>query len=297
MSPETNRETNQETSEAISTGTSTVPNTTNREEAARNKGWFARYRPYAIYLMYLVFLLSQPAFDPTSTWVTWASAIALMVLFAPLYLWSAGHIDRGPYIRSADGRPGALLGVICMLLLGLTVSSFNSGATAFFIYAAAVVGHLQPRRRALLWLTGTFALIPIAAAISSVPFPYVFIAFAPAAFFVPVVGLTTIVEAERRCANLRLSMAQDEIGRLATIAERERIARDLHDLLGHTLSSITLKAELASKLAPVDSARAAVEMHDVERISREALAQVRSAVRGYRSRGLEGEVANAKVGS
>ena len=83
-------------------------------------------------------------------------------------------------------------------------------------------------------------------------------------------------------------MAQEEIERLATVAERERIARDLHDLLGHTLSVITLKSELAAKLAPHDPARAAGEMRDVERISRDALSEVRSAVRGYRAQGLEG---------
>lgn len=90
-------------------------------------------------------------------------------------------------------------------------------------------------------------------------------------------------------------MAQDEIEHLATIAERERIARDLHDLLGHTLSTITLKSELAARLTTADPERAAREIADVERISREALGQVRAAVRGYRSSGLEGEIANAKL--
>jgi two-component system sensor histidine kinase DesK len=90
-------------------------------------------------------------------------------------------------------------------------------------------------------------------------------------------------------------MAQEEVERLAKLAERERIARDLHDLLGHTLSLIVLKSELASKLTESDPDRAAHEIRDVERISRDALAQVRAAVRGYRSTGLMAEVDHARA--
>jgi two-component system sensor histidine kinase DesK len=76
------------------------------------------------------------------------------------------------------------------------------------------------------------------------------------------------------------------------VAERERIARDLHDVLGHTLSLIVLKAELASRLAGRDPERAAAEIRDVERVSRKALAEVREAIRGYHAT-LEDEVARA----
>ncbi len=72
---------------------------------------------------------------------------------------------------------------------------------------------------------------------------------------------------------------------LAKVAERERIARDLHDLLGHTLSLITLKAELARKLVDRDPERAKQEMLDVEQTSRAALADVREAISGYRGEG------------
>ena len=87
-------------------------------------------------------------------------------------------------------------------------------------------------------------------------------------------------------------MAQEEIEHLAKVAERERIARDLHDVLGHTLSLIILKSELASKLADRDPQRARDEIRDVERISREALSEVRQAVRGYRA-GLQQELDGA----
>lgn len=93
----------------------------------------------------------------------------------------------------------------------------------------------------------------------------------------------------------QLRRSQEEVARIAKIAERERIARDLHDLLGHTLSVIVLKSELASKLAEKDPARATKEIREIERIARESLQEVRSAVRGYRSTGLEGELAGVSL--
>jgi two-component system sensor histidine kinase DesK len=94
--------------------------------------------------------------------------------------------------------------------------------------------------------------------------------------------------------NCRLRKANEEIEHLAKVAERERIARDLHDVLGHTLSVITLKSELAGKLMERDPQRAAKEIGEVEQISRQALSEVRDAIRGYRSQGLAAELAQAK---
>ncbi|MEE7546994.1 sensor histidine kinase, partial [Xanthomonas sp. Kuri4-1] len=75
-----------------------------------------------------------------------------------------------------------------------------------------------------------------------------------------------------------LRLSQDEVRRLAATAERERIGRDLHDLLGHTLSLVALKSDLAGRLLERDPAAARREIDEVSRVSREALAQVRRAV-------------------
>jgi len=109
-----------------------------------------------------------------------------------------------------------------------------------------------------------------------------------------IIGLVTIFETEEAKANRRLDLAHEEIERLAKIAERERIARDLHDLLGHTLSVITLKSDLAVRLVGHDDARAGREMEEVARVSRQALKEVREAVRGYRLRSLQGELEAAR---
>ena len=121
------------------------------------------------------------------------------------------------------------------------------------------------------------------------------------AFWIPGMILTILIGAvnshfgEAARTRARLHRAEEEIESLAQLAERERIARDLHDLLGHTLSLITLKSELAGKLVTQDPERAAIEIQDIEQISRNALAEVRQTVAGYRASGLEAELANAKL--
>jgi two-component system sensor histidine kinase DesK len=107
------------------------------------------------------------------------------------------------------------------------------------------------------------------------------------------IGIVNIYYVENARQNEALRLSQQEIRRLAVVAERERIARDLHDLLGHTLSVIALKSELAAKLIGRDDARAAEEVRDIESITRGALAEVRAAVTGFRA-GLAQELANAR---
>ena len=94
-------------------------------------------------------------------------------------------------------------------------------------------------------------------------------------------------------SNIELSAARSEVARLAAENERTRIARDLHDLLGHSLTTITVKAGLARRLSTVDTARAADEIAAVEQLARRTLGEVRAAVAGYRDVTLAGELATA----
>jgi two-component system sensor histidine kinase DesK len=110
----------------------------------------------------------------------------------------------------------------------------------------------------------------------------VLVAFAMYAFF-------TIIQ-----SNVQLAAARAEVARLAAENERSRIARDLHDLLGHSLTTITVKADLAKRLAERDPQRAAREIAEVEQLSRSSLADVRAAVSGYRDVTLVGELASAR---
>lgn len=95
-------------------------------------------------------------------------------------------------------------------------------------------------------------------------------------------------------SQIALYQAHAEVEWLAAEQERLRIARDLHDLLGHALTTVTLKAELASRLATREPERAAAEMAEVAVLARQGLADVRAAVAGYRAVSLVTELAAAR---
>jgi two-component system sensor histidine kinase DesK len=94
--------------------------------------------------------------------------------------------------------------------------------------------------------------------------------------------------------NIEVLAMREENANLALADERNRFARDLHDILGHSLTVITVKAELANRLFDVDQDRARAELVDLERLSRDALADVRRAAQGYRELTLPGEIARAR---
>ncbi|MEZ5097506.1 MAG: histidine kinase [Nocardioides sp.] len=94
--------------------------------------------------------------------------------------------------------------------------------------------------------------------------------------------------------NQQLVYARQELAQRAVTEERSRFSRDLHDILGHTLTVVTVKAELAGRLLELDPERARAELADVERLSRDALADVRRAVGGYREPSLAAELVRAR---
>ena len=110
-----------------------------------------------------------------------------------------------------------------------------------------------------------------------------------------IIGLIVNVERASSEKDAALRLSHEEVRRLAATAERERIGRDLHDLLGHTLSLVTLKMELSRKLFERDPQRARSELAEAEQIARDALAQVRSAVTGFRAADMAAELASAHL--
>ncbi len=110
-----------------------------------------------------------------------------------------------------------------------------------------------------------------------------------------IIGIIINVERSSEEKDAALALSHEEVRRLAATAERERIGRDLHDLLGHTLSLITLKLELARKLSDRDPDASRRELADAERVARSALAEVRCAVTGIRSTDLAAELASARL--
>jgi len=175
--------------------------------------------------------------------------------------------------------------------LGYLVTPFNSGAQGYLIYACAFLAFSSTPRvgiRRMAIILGLFAV-----EWWWLGFPWVY--SLSALVIGPVVGSMNLIYRRNQQRNAELKLSHDEVRRLAALAERERIGRDLHDLLGHTLSLITLKSELANKLFERDPAAARREIADVERVARDALAQVRRAVTGIRAAGLAAELASAKL--
>lgn len=239
-----------------------------------NLGW----TPYA-YLVYAAFFVVVPFLQRSWPAWLWAAHGAGLLVFLGLYFY--GYWVQGPRLVAVG---------LALAGLGVAFAPVNAGASSFFIYGGAFLGEVSPARRATGWVAGLTAFVAVYAWWASLP-PWI---WAPALVFTPMVGGINIHHAEIRRRDARLRLAQDEVQRLATVAERDRIARDLHDLLGHSLSVIVLKSELAARLADHDPVRAAAEIRDVERVSREALAEVRKAVRGYRNSGFRDELARAR---
>jgi two-component system, NarL family, sensor histidine kinase DesK len=188
--------------------------------------------------------------------------------------------------------PRAYLHIGGMVLLGILFQPINMGACTFFIFAAAMLPFCVSTQLAA-WIG--LAIIGGIGALEGLILHSNGWTMFYSALFPVIIGAGNTFFAERNRMNRRLRKANEEIEHLAKLAERERIARDLHDVLGHTLSVITLKAELAGKLIERDPGRAGKEIREVEQISRQALSEVRDAIRGYRAGGLAAELAHAKA--
>ncbi len=223
-------------------------------------------------------------------------------------------------LRHADG-PGVLLGMACLLafcacyLLAMVAGRSGDRPAVFWRYYAAMLvltglETIFAHQDAFVMLVYVSVLTVAARYASAIP---VILGFAAIAAFVPawipawhasadpstpaailivslaMFGFFAVVRSNRALAEARL-----EVARLATENERTRIARDLHDLLGHSLTTITVKAALAHRLSAVDPDRAAVEIAEVETLSRRVLTDVRAAVTGYRELTLGNELAAAR---
>jgi len=239
----------------------------------RSLGW-TRY----VWLVYICFIFVQPAISRRP--LDWLLATGTLLVFLPLYF--LGHWLHG---RKTLWVIGAIL------LLGLLMAPRNAAAVSLFIYAAGFVGKLGRPSLGLRYLAGIIALLALEAWFVGVP-QY---AWTWGILFSLIVGGINIHFCEVGRGQAKLQLAHEEVERLATMAERERIARDLHDVLGHTLSLITIKSGLAARIAEKEPARAEQEMREIEDISRTALADVRRAVKGYRFLSLGAEMAKAKI--
>ncbi|GAB2495353.1 sensor histidine kinase [Arenimonas alkanexedens] len=234
-------------------------------------------------LAYLPFVFLPLLFWPQAPATAWWASVAASALFIPIYF---------TFRRWRGQRQWVL--VAATVVLGLGLIAIQPGGNTFVIYACAMAAAVLPARVALMACAGMVAAMSLVY-VQSLP-PSMALAYSAMATVICVLvvaGVLMTRTRQRRDAELRLT--QDEVARLAAMAERERIGRDLHDLLGHTLSVVALKSELAGRLIDADPAAARAQIGEVESVARQALAQVREAVVGIRATGLEAELAAARL--
>jgi two-component system sensor histidine kinase DesK len=232
-----------------------------------------------IWLAYSAFFLIDPIMSHNRR--LWIECGVIYAIFLILYI----SYMKARTIRQRHGL------IVAFYVLGVASFPINTGGSSFFIYSAAFLPFVVAS-------VPIFVTILIAQAVGLLVEGLLLhinpIALTLTVFLMSIVGVSNAFIARQKRADTKLRMAHEEIEQLAAVAERERIARDLHDVLGHTLSVIVLKAELAGRLIERDPQRAAQEIADVEKTARTALSEVREAIGGYRSQGLPAEMELAR---
>ena len=251
----------------------------------------------AIWLIYLAGPVTN-LFEQPHTGVKVAFTLTLLAVFSLSYIRIGLLAGRDwhtlPPNRLGHPAKAVLIGVMAAVTLTLSLA-VDDDWIVLWIYVASSCGIALPLGRPPSWalrtsLAATLIMV-VQASLSDIAASDWLPLLLPCVFS-PLGGM-----AMRGMHELirQLRQARAEVVRLAASEERLRMARDLHDLAGHSLATITLKAELARKLLRVDLDRAEQQMFDLELVSREALADIRDAVSGYRRATLAVEGASART--
>ena len=261
--------------------------------SAEPSRWTARYGWVfaGVWLFYLGDTVQELLAHADPWWR--AVGLTAVALFAMVYLYlvavSREVRHASPAARSGRYVTRAAAGIAAMLVLfALQIPGAGSHALTCLVYVAAF-GMVSLPLRAAVPLAG---LLVVAAEV----LPWAVPGWEDKSYGLAVLlgsaatwGIRLAAERQRR-----LVATQQELADLAVQNERARIANDLHDILGHSLTVVTVKAELAQRLLDVDLNRARTELADLESLARDALADVRSTALGVRGISLPGEIAAAR---
>jgi two-component system sensor histidine kinase DesK len=253
--------------------------------------WMERFGKYlALACLFLLWPALDAYLRGAVTGLRGAFLAAAVGLSALIYVWYclAGHALRNSLVPVAS--------VAALTLLSIGVGHLSSQpANNNFLIALLLAGFALPTRRALIAFGALAAVMLVEGIVLSA-------GLSAQVILQLVLTLPTIILFGGAAMGLRylvsslteLRAARAQIAQHATDRERARIARDLHDLLGHSLSLITLKGELATRLLPEGGA-ATNEVRDMLALSRQAMQEVRQAVSGYRQPTLATELRAARV--
>lgn len=242
----------------------------------------------AVWLFYLGGTVGALLDQPGLLWRV--TGLVSVVVFAAGYLFLVARARRIRHgVRPTGHTMRTWLGLAGLLaLFGLQVPGAGDHALTCLVYIAALALVNLPVAQAAPFALTLFAAAEIA--------PRVVGGWSDAGYGLAVL-LGSLASYGFRAAaerQARLAVAQQELADRAVQDERARIAADLHDILGHSLTVVTVKAELAQRLLDVDPARARRELNDLEGLARDALADVRATALGVRGISLPGEIAAAR---
>jgi two-component system sensor histidine kinase DesK len=249
-----------------------------REPSTRN-GFGGRWRRAALPVLWLIVPISNTVSAHPST--VKLVLIGLGVLaFVLIYI-----------VGSLGGLLKPIPGFVVLIAFGVPLTLLGNYAfSILFIYAGAAAGVRLGR-----WAPAGVVLCTVLTAGLSLAAGANLGYALPTAAVTISIGAMMLAFGRLIAANIALERARHDLARLAVNDERLRFARDLHDLLGHSLSVIALKAELAGRLLKEDPAGAAVHVGELEGVARKALVEVREAVSGYRRPVLSAELDGARM--
>lgn len=245
----------------------------------RSDGTAMRTLPY-VTLIHLIWLFLWPLLQRESFVHVILPTLISVIPF--LYFHFCTYFYAGP----PRGRMRYIAGYF---LIGYALTPFNVSGMGYLIFGFFSVCFNLPTRLAWRVILGAIVLYTAELLTLIHDLQTILSILIPLGIF----GIVAVYAGYTTWQASVLKRSKEEIMRLATLAERERIGRDLHDLLGHTLSVVALKSELARKLIDRDLNAARAEIGEVERVARDALQQVRTAVSGIRSTALNAELLSA----
>ncbi|ANP56335.1 sensor histidine kinase [Streptomyces griseochromogenes] len=237
--------------------------------------------------VWLIFL-SSPIKDLTSgthtTGATVAGALGLTA-FVGTYLTLVFRNMGRPF------APRTVMSMVSVLAVLAPALAYSLGSSwlGLFVYLSVACGATLPLR------TAAWAILSTAVALYLVAVHDGETSWDDSLLLVPLIGFAMVGVGQLVRTTNELRKARATVAHLAANEERLRLARDLHDLLGHSLSLITLKSELAGRMLPEHPDKAAQQVADIEQVSRQALVDVREAVTGYRRPRLAAELAGTQV--
>lgn len=244
----------------------------------------ARYLGGASGLLWQLILVSTVAFTPGEVLPKIAALVLLLVLYTTFLLLGPLIAPESPRVKLmaiggywlASCLLFPLVGVVAiwLWLLVIGLAAFSGLGVRYGLGISVLVVLIQVAVAASVRFDVTTG-IPFAPVVSAV------------------VAASLLIVSKISSSNANLRVAHDEIARLAVVEERARFGRDLHDVLGHSLTVVTVKSELARRLVRIDPEKAEAEIADIEKLARSALSDLRLAVTNYREIALVSELAAA----